>query len=487
MKSSYKLLILALLMAAPFCLSQVTAQQVISRSKSVSYSSSSEGKDDERTPRKVTDEEYKAAFARLNAYIEKALNVNRKDIMLYEFSGYDSVQLTFVLDIDRLDTTIVIPDSVNFPAYLIDDYSATKIKEAMERVNTKQHTVRSREQLQIAERKAKQAARQVKAAERRAKRARKTYSTITISDDDSVQDNRFVVYQSDTKATPHTVKTISRNGKNIEITVDGKSYRFEDGKPVIDSTQTNERKAQRRRERRTSDDDNDDINITINGVTELLGLRSPKWTYKGHWVGVELGFNWLLSPSGGFNLSGDATPMRMNMGSAINWNINFMQYSIPFGTQYFGMVIGLGTNFNFSRFKAKNTMTTGDDHIIFHRNLQDQGHVVKSSRFFSWSLTAPLLFEFQTQHSFLKKFYVAAGVLAHLRLHSSTKILYDKTRTQIESDSFNMHDLSYAATFRIGYGPVRLYSNFYPMGFFESGKGPKVYPIELGVVIIPFT
>ena len=131
-------------------------------------------------------------------------------------------------------------------------------------------------------------------------------------------------------------------------------------------------------------------------------------------------------------------------------------------------------------------MTTGDDHIIFNTTLQDQGHNVKSSRFFSWSLTAPLLIEFQNRNPYWQRFYVATGILAHLRLHSSTTIIYDKSRKLNESDSFNMHDLSYAATLRIGYGPVRLYTNFYPMGFFESGQGPTVYPIELGIVVLPF-
>ena len=131
-------------------------------------------------------------------------------------------------------------------------------------------------------------------------------------------------------------------------------------------------------------------------------------------------------------------------------------------------------------------MSTGADQIIFHTTLQDQGHNVKSSRFFSWSLTAPLLLEFQNRSTYWKRFYVATGAIAHLRLYSSTKVVYDKSREMSESDSFNMHDLSYAATLRIGYGPIRLYGNFYPMGFFESGQGPKVYPIELGIVILPF-
>ena len=131
-------------------------------------------------------------------------------------------------------------------------------------------------------------------------------------------------------------------------------------------------------------------------------------------------------------------------------------------------------------------MTTGDDHIIFNTTLQDQGHNVKSSRFFSWSLTAPLLLEFQTRSPYLYRFYVAAGVLARVRLYSSTTIVYDKSRKLSESDSFNMYDLSYATTLRIGLGPIRLYTNFYPLGFFEAKQGPKLYPIELGLVILPF-
>ena len=498
MKYSYMFALLAFLFIALVGLSPVVGQTVIKKHRVVTYQP--QDSDAERTPRNVSDTEYREAFERLDAYLEKTLNIEAEEIVNYDFSDEAQVHLTFASDTNRPDTTLVIPDSVNFPKYLVADYGESKLKaanvknlqvagrrlqkaeKAMERAEAKRAIT--------AERKARQAARKLKVEARYRDNEPKQYSVITISSDDSIKDANFVTFSTDDAST-ETIKTISRSDNNVEISVNGRSYIFQDGKPVLDTTQVDEESYQtvssRKKARRLSQYDNDDdINISFNALKKKLDQVSVKKKFLGHWVGVELGFNWFLSPSGSFSLSGEQRPMRINMGSAINWNINFMQYSIPLRSEHIGLVVGLGTNFNHFRFKAKNTMSTGTDYIIFHTTLQDQGHNVKSSRFFSWSLTAPLLLEFQNRSTYWKRFYVATGAIAHLRLYSSTKVVYDKSREMSESDSFNMHDLSYAATLRIGYGPIRLYGNFYPMGFFESGQGPKVYPIELGIVILPF-
>ena len=490
MKYSYMFTVFAFLFIALVGLSPVVGQTVNKKHRVVTYKQ--QDRDAEHTPRNVSDTEYQEAFERLDAYLEKTLNIEAEEIVNYDFSDEAQVHLTFASDTDRPDTTLVIPDSVNFPKYLVIDYGESKLEAADVKLKRAEKAMQRAEAKAIAaERKVRQAARKIKAEAQYRDDEPKQYSVITISSNDSIEDANFVTYSTD-DTSAEVVKTISRSGNNVEISVNGRSYRFQDGKPVLDTTQVDEEGYQtvssHKKARRLSQYDNDDdINISFNALKKKLDQVSVKKKFLGHWVGVELGFNWFLSPSGSFSLSGEQRPMRINMGSAINWNINFMQYSIPLmKSQHLGLVVGLGTNFNHFRFKAKNSMSTGADQIIFHTTLQDQGHNVKSSRFFSWSLTAPLLLEFQNRSTYWKRFYVATGAIAHLRLYSSTKVVYDKSREMSESDSFNMHDLSYAATLRIGYGPIRLYGNFYPMGFFESGQGPKVYPIELGIVILPF-
>ena len=498
MKYSYIFVLFAFLFIIP-SLSPALGQTVSKKHRIVTYQHQSH--DTERTPRDVSDEEYQEAFDRLDAYLQKALNIAVEKIETYDFSDEEQVHLTFTPDTNRPDTTLKIPDSINFPKYLVTDYGETKLKTASANLQVAEDKLKRSEgaikrvrkterKVEAAERKARQAVRKVKTEIQYKGHEPKQYSVITISSGDSVKDANFVAYSTG-DVDAETVKTISRSGNNVEISVNGRSYRFENGKPVPDTTRVGENSYQtdssHKKARRVSQRSNDDdVNLSLNAVKKKLVKVSNNNKFLGHWVGIELGFNWFLSPSGSFNLIDEQRPMCINMGSAINWNINFMQYSIPLRSEHIGLVVGLGTNFNHFRFKAKNTMSTGTDHIIFHTTLQDQGHNVKSSRFFSWSLTAPLLLEFQTRSSYWKRFYVATGCIAHLRLYSSTTLVYDKSSKMSESDSFNMHDLSYAATLRIGYGPIRLYTNFYPRGFFESGQGPTVYPIELGIVALPF-
>lgn len=447
--------------------------------------------------RQVSDKEYLEAYSQLKEYLEKELHIPTNEIAQYNFTE-QGLELSFKTG--RADTTLRIPSSLKISLDLVANYSATKIEEAEEQIRIAQE--KADKVVKESQRSVDEARKRIKLAERRVRKAerklhhkrQKEYSEIAIAahPNDSLPDGDYTLYKVD-KTNTGSVTTISREGGKIEIRTNDEDNTLKNGKTVASEREndTYERVTSHKNARRVThyrlDDDDDAVPYITNEVLDHLSKLSDPFRFRGHWVGIELGFNWLLSPTGSFKLENDAAPMRINMGSAINCNVNFLQYSIPLGTEHFGIVLGLGTHFNHYRFKAKNTFSTGDEQIVFHNKLQDEGHNVKSSRFFNWSLSAPLLFEFQNRSSYWKRFYMATGVLGRLRLYSSTNIYYDKNSRLSESNSFNMPDLTYGVTLRLGYGPIRIYSNFYPMGFFESGQGPKVYPIELGMVILSFT
>ncbi len=451
------------------------AQNTTTRSRVISYNSKKPKTD--RKPEKVSTEEYQAALERLDNYLEK-IGIVPEEVAVYDIS--DSNRITLQFSSSRPDTTFFIPDEVNFSENLISDYSATQVamaEEEIERVNQK---------MERANKKLKRADRKLQRAQQRTKHNTTAfidtteYKTITLKDD--VPETTVKTLQQDRKGKTNVAVVESRPRKGTKIAEKsgkGRDIDYYDDDDDDDDFDLDE-------DLDFDDDDDDDNNNDVEklATSVLKSVRSHYYReeFRGHWAAIELGFNWLLSPSGSLRLSGEQAPMQMNLGSAIDCNVNFMQYSIPFWRSNFGIYTGLGTNFNHYRFRAKNTMVTGRDGIVFNNDLQDVGHNVRSSRFFNWSLTVPLMLELQHHGEEFRNVYFAAGVLLNVRLLSSTKVIYDKSSELYRSDSFHLNDISFAPSIRLGIGSVRLFANFYPMGLFESGKGPKVYPLETGIV-----
>ena len=446
------------------------AQNTTTRSRVISYNSNKAKTD--RQPEKVSTEEYQAALEHLDEYLEKK-GIHPEEVAVYEIS--DSNRITLQFSSSRPDTTFFIPAEVNFSENLISDYAATQAamaEEEIERVNQKVGRVNK---------KLKRADRKLQRAQQRTKHNTTAfidtteYKTITLKDDvpettvkTLKQDRKGKVNVAVVESHPSRETKISgKSGRNISYYDDDDDDDDDDFDDDFDF-----------------DDDDDDDNVEKLATSVLKSVRSHYYReeFRGHWAAIELGFNWLLSPSGSLRLSGEQAPMQMNLGSAIDCNVNFMQYSIPFWRSNFGIYTGLGTNFNHYRFRAKNTMVTGRDGIVFNNDLQDAGHNVRSSRFFNWSLTVPLMLELQHHGEDFRNIYFAAGVLFNVRLLSSTKVIYDRSSELYRSDSFHLNDISFAPSIRLGIGSIRLFANFYPMGLFESGKGPKVYPLETGIV-----
>lgn len=484
----YRLISLLLLVAlVTLTATHTSAQRFATSNRVVVLDNNGKSDDPDRTPQEISDAEYQAAFNRLDHYLESQ-HIAPADIATYNLT--DDNYLTLKFRSQRPDTAFQIPPEVDFPPYLVSDYSASclarsdkeleqagvalsRADKQLERANQQ-----AERQMARAEKQIKRANKQLRLADLRFQRSKRRLSQVnTFSMPDS-GDYRVVTVNS--TDTPTTVKTITIN-------------KLSDGNVKVSVNNNETKKSSSDNDDDDDDDDDDewddewddeDYRKIAKAIKSVTTYRDRN--FRGHWAGFEVGFNWLLSPSGSLALSGEQEPLRMNLGTSFNFNLNFIQYSVPLWSSNFGVLTGLGFNFNNYRFKNKNTMVTGEHSISFNTDLQDAGHKVRSSRFFNWALTAPLLLELQSKGNGFRRVYISTGVLLNVRLHSSTKLLYDKNREAYTSDTFNLNDISFAPTLRLGIGCVRLYANFYPMGLFEKGRGPEVFPIETGLVLIPF-
>lgn len=201
--------------------------------------------------------------------------------------------------------------------------------------------------------------------------------------------------------------------------------------------------------------------------------------FKGHWAGVEFGFNNYLTSDKSLSLPVNIDYMNLHSGKSNNFNLNFSQLSLGI-TRRIGLVTGLGLNWNNYRFDGNNNIQKGTTGII---EILDPGANLEKSKLTTLYLNLPLLLEIQipADHSHIN---LAAGPLGAVKLHSHSKMVYEDGDKVKSDDDFSLNMLRYGATARIGYENFQIYGTYYMAPLFKSGKGPdgiELYPFEIGI------
>ena len=211
-------------------------------------------------------------------------------------------------------------------------------------------------------------------------------------------------------------------------------------------------------------------------------VKPPK--FKGHWAGIELGLNNYLDN----NFSVSRTPenefMDLHTGKSWNFNINFAQYSFGIISDRFGLLTGLGLEYNNYAFNGDNTIT--EDHIndvIVNVDLP----TVDKSKLKAIYLTMPVLMEVQIGgDKRSKRMHFSAGVIGGLKLGSKTKLIYyeDGVKNKEKNkDDYYLSPFRYGITARFGYQFINVYANYYASTLFQKDHGPQLYPFAVGFAI----
>ena len=219
-----------------------------------------------------------------------------------------------------------------------------------------------------------------------------------------------------------------------------------------------------------------------NNVEECKKIKAKG--FAGHWAGIDIGLNNYVNSNHSFSLKGNDEFMSINSDRSLSFAFNFFQHSIGLIGKNFGLVTGLGFEFNNYFFDRNNSI--GKDSIgNITSKPYDPIHLDKSKLEAAY-LNIPLIFELQFPGnvSRTKRFRLAAGIIGSLKLESHTKVEYrDNNRKQKDKnhDDFNMSFLRYGFTVRAGLNKVNLFANYYPVRLFEKDKGPELYPFSVGL------
>ncbi len=240
--------------------------------------------------------------------------------------------------------------------------------------------------------------------------------------------------------------------------------------------------------------------IEINGNTNVSILdrdndteekkqirRSPG--FKGNWRGLEMGLNNYVNSSFSTSLDPADDFMELRTGKSWNINLNILQYDFALSGNNFGLVTGLGFEFNDYRF-SNNTNIMKHNREIVAIGYDELGINLDKTKLSTVYITVPLMMEFQTRHPRLsRRVYFSAGVIGGINIGSHSKIVYqDNSRKKKDKvrDDFYLSPFRYGFSFRTGYRSLNLFANYYPTPLFQKNKGPELYPVSVGFSILGF-
>jgi len=229
------------------------------------------------------------------------------------------------------------------------------------------------------------------------------------------------------------------------------------------------------------DDEGTSVKVTDSGDKKEESAKKKK-KFKGHWSGIEFGLNNFVDDKFSMARTDGEQFMDLNTGKSWNFNWNIKQYSIGFGTDRFGLVTGLGLEFNNYHFDGDNNIQEVDGYIV---TKDDYPSSLNKSKLKTTFLTVPLLLELQMLGAKrAKRIHVSGGIIGGLKLGSHSKVIYKEDGNRKKDkirDDFNINPLRYGLTARVGYRTLNFYANYYMTPFFEKNDDPELYPVAIGL------
>lgn len=232
------------------------------------------------------------------------------------------------------------------------------------------------------------------------------------------------------------------------------------------------------------DDDFDwDMNSDWYSDWDNLSPFNKKKKFRGHWSGFELGLNNYVNEDYKTTLDPEDQLFELNPEQSWVFSLNFVEFNIPF-SKWSGLVTGMGTTWN--NYHFRNNVNVYEDANAIIVAEQETDHNYSKNTLNLWYMTVPLIFEFQIPVSKNRPgIHVGFGVVGSLKLTSKMKQKYDGNKTKTKSD-FQIPGLKYGLTFRIGYRFIKLFANYDLVPLFKENRGPKVFPVSAGIILISF-
>ena len=277
----------------------------------------------------------------------------------------------------------------------------------------------------------------------------------------------------------------------------------------------------------------DDENVTVNtrnknvsvindttrvkwGNTSILIIddsvsinRTPK-KRRNHWAGIDLGINGFVNSSYSFDLKNDpdlenTNPKEvtqfMELDYAKSWKvgINFFEHFFKIKSHHFGVVTGLGLEYNNYELK-NNVRLIADGGSFVHDNVTpfnesytwgvaDTTLTFSKNRFKTFYINVPLMLEVNTGQHKNKSFHVSAGAILGYKFKTKMKYIYEENgerQKKKDNQNFNTNPFKVDLTARVGYGWFTVFTTYSLTPLFEKDRGPELHAFSVGVALLGF-
>jgi hypothetical protein len=229
-------------------------------------------------------------------------------------------------------------------------------------------------------------------------------------------------------------------------------------------------------------DDGDGVRIYKSYEDNNYKHHNKQARFRGHLGGFELGYNSVLTDFWSTSLAPEDSYFDLNTGKSYNWSFLLPSVNIGF-TRHFGIAATLGIEFNKYRFDNNNTIDKDEFGVIIPV-YPPEGISYSKSKLVTTYATLPVILETQIPLANPNRtINIGAGIIGAAKLGSHTKVVYyegGKQKDKNKSD-FSLNTFRWGATARIGYEFFQLYGTCYFTQMFEQGKGPELYPFEVGM------
>lgn len=214
-------------------------------------------------------------------------------------------------------------------------------------------------------------------------------------------------------------------------------------------------------------------------------VKEVKQRYN-HFAGIDIGVNGFLNPDMGMHLQKEAEFLDLNYGKSISFAWNFWEQYIPIAHEKFGILTGMGIEFNnYDLDNDVDIVTTKDTTY----GIKDLNKSISKNRLKSTMINVPLMLETNIGKDAKHSFHLAAGALFSYRLGSKTKQKYtaDGKDYKVKNrNDFNMNPFRASLAARVGYGNFTIFANYSLTEMFESNDGPEIYPFTVGISLAAF-
>ncbi len=208
-----------------------------------------------------------------------------------------------------------------------------------------------------------------------------------------------------------------------------------------------------------------------------------------HWDGVDLGVNMLLSKSGSTTLDSASQWLELDYTRSLSWRFNIFEEKIRFYKDYVGLIVGAGLTYNSYGLKNNVRLETRDSSATYAIAVPDTLMNYSKNKLRASYINVPVMLEFNTSDDNEKSFHIAAGVIGGWKMGSITKQKWEKgdEKNQLRTKAdYNLAPFTLDATARIGYRNFTVFATYGLTSLFEKNKGPEVYPMTVGLQILPF-